>query len=109
MFKAHIYTCHSNLFTFLILHIPQERHESGMLPVDLFDPLYGVGWQGRVDGNSRHSTSHQVADHVIDRLEFLLQIIGVPAAGLGCFRGIICDGLSAYTTEIDIKLTYSSY
>ena len=46
-----------------------------MLPVDLFDPVYGIVRKWVVDGYTRHRTPAQVIDHVIYRLEFLFQIV----------------------------------
>lgn len=78
--------------------IPQKGQKCSMLPVDLFDPLYGVRGEGWVDGDSGDGTAAQVTDHVIDGLELLLQIVGVPAPRLGSLRGVISDRFPAYTT-----------
>ena len=43
-----------------------------MLPVDLFDPLYGVGGEGGVNGDAWDGATTQVTDHVVDGLELLL-------------------------------------
>lgn len=74
-----------------------------MLPVDLLDPLYGVRGEGWVDGDSRDGTAAQVTDHVVDGLELLLQVVGVPAPGLGSLRGVISDRFPAYTTGKTIE------
>ena len=69
-----------------------------MLPVDLFDPLNGVGGEGGVNGDAWDGASTQVTDHVVDGLELLLQIVGVPASCLGRLRRVIRDWFSAYPT-----------
>lgn len=69
-----------------------------MLPVDLLDPLYGVGGEGRVDGDPGDWPAAQVTDHVVDGLEFFLQVVGVPAPGLGSLWGVVSDRFPAYTT-----------
>lgn len=69
-----------------------------MLPVDLFDPLNGVGGEGGVNGDAWDGASTQVTDHVVDGLELLLQIVGIPASRLGRLRRVIRDWFSAYPT-----------
>lgn len=81
-----------------------------MLPVHLLDPLHGVGGQGGVEWDAGHGAAAQVADHVVDGLELLLQVAGVPAAGLGRLRLVIAD-LSTDPAEKDVLsyLEQSSY
>lgn len=79
--------------------LPQKGQKCSVLPVDLLDPLYGVRGEGRVDGDPRDWTATQITDHVIDGLELLLQVVGVPAPSLGSLRGVVSDRFPAYTTE----------
>lgn len=84
--------------------LPQKGQKCSVLPVDLLDPLYGVRGEGRVDGDPGDGTATQVTDHVIDGLELLLQVVGVPAPSLGSLRGVVSDRFPAYTTEKKIEL-----
>lgn len=84
--------------------LPQKGQKCSVLPVDLLDPLYGVRGEGRVDGDPRDWTATQITDHVIDGLELLLQVVGVPAPGLCSLRGVVSDRFPAYTTERKIEL-----
>lgn len=84
--------------------LPQKGQKCSVLPVDLLDPLYGVRGEGRVDGDPRDWTATQITDHVIDGLELLLQVVGVPAPSLGSLRGVVSDRFPAYTTEKKIEL-----
>lgn len=79
--------------------LPQKGQKCSVLPVNLLDPLYGVRGEGRVDGDPRDWTATQITDHVIDGLELLLQVVGVPAPSLGSLRGVVSDRFPAYTTE----------
>lgn len=84
--------------------LPQKGQKCSVLPIDLLDPLYGVRGEGRVDGDPGDGAATQVTDHVIDGLELLLQVVGVPAPGLGGLRGVVSDRFPAYTTEKKIEL-----
>lgn len=84
--------------------LPQKGQKCSVLPVDLLDPLYGVRGEGRVDGDPGDWTATQITDHVIDGLELLLQVVGVPAPSLGGLRGVVSDRFPAYTTERKIEL-----
>lgn len=84
--------------------LPQKGQKCSVLPVDLLDPLYGVRGEGRVDGDPGDGAATQVTDHVIDGLELLLQVVGVPAPSLGSLRGVVSDRFPAYTTEKKIEL-----
>lgn len=84
--------------------LPQKGQKCSVLPVDLLDPLYGVRGEGRVDGDPGDGAATQVTDHVIDGLELLLQVVGVPAPCLGGLRGVVSDRFPAYTTEKKIEL-----
>lgn len=84
--------------------LPQKGQKCSVLPVDLLDPLYGVRGEGRVDGDPGDGAATQVTDHVIDGLELLLQVVGVPAPSLGSLRGVVSDRFPAYTTERKIEL-----
>lgn len=84
--------------------LPQKGQKCSVLPVDLLDPLYGVRGEGRVDGDPRDWTATQITDHVIDGLELLLQVVGVPAPCLGGLWGVVSDRFPAYTTEKKIEL-----
>ena len=61
----------------------EECEESGVLPVDLLGPLGGVSGQRVVDGDARHLLPREVADHVIHRLELLLEVVCLPRTSLG--------------------------
>lgn len=84
--------------------LPQKGQKCSVLPVDLLDSLYGVRGEGRVDGDPGDGAATQVTDHVIDGLELLLQVVGVPAPSLGSLRGVVSDRFPAYTTEKKIEL-----
>lgn len=84
--------------------LPQKGQKCSVLPVDLLDPLYGVRGEGRVDGDPGDGAATQITDHVIDGLELLLQVVGVPAPSLGSLRGVVSDRFPAYTTERKIEL-----
>lgn len=86
--------------------LPQKGQKCSVLPVDLLDPLYGVRGEGRVDGDPGDGAATQVTDHVIDGLELLLQVVGVPAPSLGSLRGVVSDRFPAYTTERMIELNF---
>jgi len=71
-----------------------------VLPVDLLDSLHGVRRQVPVDGDPGDGAPRQVADHVVDGLELLLQVVRVPASCLG--RLFFVYGLAADTAGMDM-------
>ena len=66
-----------------------------MLPVDLFDPVYWIVRKWVVDGYTGHRASAEVIDHVINCLEFLLQIVCFTDITLCiarfCFSWFLCQ------------------
>ena len=66
-----------------------------MLPVDLFDPVYGIIRKWVVDGYTGHRAPAEVIDHVINCLEFLLQIVCFTHITLCiarfCFSWFLCQ------------------
>ena len=68
-----------------------------MLPVDLLGTLDGVGGQRVVDGDTGHIFTRQMVDHVVHRLELLLQVVSLPRASLGILGFLLCRLLADTT------------
>ena len=66
-----------------------------MLPVDLFNPVYRIIRKRVVDGYAGDVSPTQMVDHVVNRLELFLQVVGFAHIALR----ISCFGLSWFLRQ----------